>query len=317
MPLEPLAQQILGVEQQAADEHVFLVGRPPLSEYLGYIATHALEGQRLDRRALMDQWRLANDHIQELEQSEAGIADGVATESLTGPTAARAASLLAEPSVANAYSVVPSEIGMVELDRLVVFQKHINLAYVGELARLLPEGATGEQVFDFALPSDGRYDPPVQAGPIGQNAIGVTSPSMDLRALDVRLIDPRSIVGLGVPGRPAAIVALVVGYGSNLLSAIRVEGRLVLHNGSHRAYALRAAGHTHAPCLVQNVSRREELELVSPEVEQRPGLYLDEPRPPLLKDYFNDRLRLTVHVPRSRKQIQVAVNYQPVEVPGA
>ena len=25
----------------------------------------------------------------------------------------------------------------------------------------------------------------------------------------------------------------------------------MIHNGSHRAYALRAAGHTHAPCLIR------------------------------------------------------------------
>ena len=159
MPLQPLAQHTLGIQPQVADEHVFLVGRPPLSEYLGYIATHALEGQTLDRRALMDQWRLANDHIRELEQSESGIADGVAIEPLTEPLVARAASLLIDPCVANTYSVVPCEIAMVELDRLVVFQKQINLAYVGELSQQLPEGATDAQLFDFALPSDGHTTP--------------------------------------------------------------------------------------------------------------------------------------------------------------
>ena len=49
--------------------------------------------------------------------------------------------LLADPSVANIYWAVPGEIGIVELDRLVVFQKHVNLAYVDDLTRRLPEDA--------------------------------------------------------------------------------------------------------------------------------------------------------------------------------
>ena len=315
MPLQPLANHIFGA--QTADEHAYLVGRPPVTDYLGYIATHTLEGQALDRRVLMDRWRMANDHIRELERTEAGVADEVPSEPLTELLATHAAAVLADPSVANTYSVVPCEIAMVELDRLVVFQKHVNLAYVQDLARRLPENAADQQVFDFALPSDGRYDAPVQAGPVGQNAFGFTSPSTDLRVLDLRMIDPRAVAALGSGGRPAAVLALVVGYGSNLLSAVRTEGRLVLHNGSHRAYALRAAGHTHAPCLIQNVSRRDELELVSPEIQQRIGLYLEDPRPPLLKDYFDERLRLIVHVPRSRRQVQVGINHQVLEVPDA
>jgi hypothetical protein len=317
MPLQPLAHHILGVQSQAADQHVFLVGRPPVGEYLGYIATHTLEGQTQDRGSLMHQWRLANDHIRELEQTEAGIADDARTEPLTEPLQARAAALRDDPAVANTYSSVPFDIAMVELDRLVVFQKHINLAYVEELQQQLPVHLSAEAIFDFALPSDGRNGPPIQAGPIGQNAFGFTSPSSDLRVLDLQVVDPRAVAGLSVGGRPAAILALIVGYGANLLSAVRAEGRLVLHNGSHRAHALRAAGHTHAPCLVQNVSRREELEVVSPEIQQRPELYLEAQRPPILKDYFDERLRLVVHVPRSRQQVQAVVNSQRLEVPDA
>jgi hypothetical protein len=67
------------------------------------------------------------------------------------------------------------------------------------------------------------------------------------------------------------------------------------------ATARTAAGHTHVPCLIQNVSRREELELVAPEIQQHIDLHLEAPRPPLLKDYFDDRLHLSLHVPRSRK----------------
>jgi hypothetical protein len=57
---------------------------------------------------------------------------------------------------------------MIEPDRLVVFQKHIKLAYVRDLSELLPTRPSEEEIFDFALRSEGRDDRPIQVGPIGQ-----------------------------------------------------------------------------------------------------------------------------------------------------
>jgi hypothetical protein len=74
--MAPIAVQQAGAPAPAsADEHVFLIGRPPLSEYLGYIETQTLEGQTAARAAWADRWRAANDHIHQLEQDEAGWAD--------------------------------------------------------------------------------------------------------------------------------------------------------------------------------------------------------------------------------------------------
>ena len=86
--------------------------------------------------------------------------------------------------------------------------------------------------------------------------------------LDATLLEPGQVTGLDAVGVPSKLVVLSVGYGSNYLSAISVGGRLVLHNGSHRAYALRAAGQTHAPCLVQHVSRHEELRAIVDEAHR-------------------------------------------------
>ena len=91
MPLHSQDQQVLGVQAPAADEHVFLVGRPPIAEYLAYLESRTLEGKTIGRGPLMEQWRAANDHIRELEQTEAGIADNVPMQPLTGSLADRAA----------------------------------------------------------------------------------------------------------------------------------------------------------------------------------------------------------------------------------
>jgi hypothetical protein len=108
----------------------------------------------------------------------------------------------------------------------------------------------------------------------------------------------------------------VVGYGSNFLNAWHIENRLVLSNGSHRAFALREHGITHLPCLVQKVTRREELELVGTDVvSAHPERYLTNPRPPMLKDYFDPKLRKILNVARKHRLITLSFGVDTSEIP--
>jgi hypothetical protein len=110
----------------------------------------------------------------------------------------------------------------------------------------------------------------------------------------------------------------VVGFGSNFLNALHADGRLVLNNGSHRAFALRGLGVTQVPCIVQRVTRREELEVVAnDELARHADVYLRHPRPPVLKDYFDSELRTVVAAPRRWMQISVKWVAEPLAVPAA
>ena len=94
-------------------------------------------GADMDPRALCDEWRAANDHYYELEKREAGIADKA--ECLELPPAMRplADELAARPHFRNTFDCLPTSFGMVELDRLVVSQRHVTLPFVEALqARL-------------------------------------------------------------------------------------------------------------------------------------------------------------------------------------
>ncbi|MFZ0217041.1 MAG: hypothetical protein WAM30_14010 [Candidatus Dormiibacterota bacterium] len=89
---------------------------------------------------------------------------------------------------------------MVELDRLVVFQREINLNFARELGGILGESPSSEDVFRFALPIDRRYDPVPRVGPIAhapQGPMGwaMLSPSTDYRILQSSLLDPPKSVG--------------------------------------------------------------------------------------------------------------------------
>ena len=197
---------------------------------------------------------------------------------------------------------------------------HINLSFADELIGELGESPSPARVFEFALPYEKRRDPPVQAAQIGEAAWTFRSVSNDFRILNAELLAPDQVSGLRPAGVPSMFVALRLGYGSNYLSAISAEGRLVLHNGTHRAYALRAAGQTHVPCLVQHVSRHEELRAIVGDGHPltAPGdTILTTSRPPLFKDYFDEELRMDVTVPPWVRQVQVAFTLNVTDQPAS
>ncbi len=260
------------------DRHVFLAGRPPLGEYLGFLKALAVNGQDADVRLLSDEWRAANDRIHQLEEEEASIADNPEIGALAPELDQFRAKVMADPIFQRSFSIVPTSIGIVELDRLVVFQKHINLDYVLRLRDSLGAAPSPEDVFRFCLPFD-HPQPPVKRLPIG-NAYVFMSPSTDLRVHEAVLLDWRQVSGYPPQGPVSGVAGVVVGFGSNFLNTISSERRLVLNNGSHRAYALREMGITHVPAIIQHVTRREELEVMAASLQPNPDIYLKAVRPP-------------------------------------
>lgn len=301
--------------QQLVDEHVFLVGRPPLGEFIGFVSSLALEEQAADQRALADEWRKANDQIMRLENQEAGWADNPEILDLPSSFDSLREQVYRDPIYKRSFSIVPTSIGMVELDRLVVFQKHINLEYVRLLQNKLGQEPPNETIFCTCLPFDHPL-PPIQNLMISNNAYVFVSPSTDLRVLEPVLFEQGQIINYQPSGPISGVVGIVVGFGSNFLNAIAAEGRLVLNNGSHRAFALRDLGIKTVPCIIQHVSRREELDVIgSKEIRQNKDFYLRAPRPPLLKDYFNPKLRKIFLVPRRNKQVKVSFGVEQINIP--
>jgi ParB-like nuclease domain len=137
-----------------------------------------------------------------------------------------------------------------------------------------------------------------------------------MRALESVLLRPEQVMDHPSLGPVVGFVGVVVGFGSNYLNAIASDGRLVLNNGHHRAYALRQLGVTHVPCVVQKVTTRQELAVVGAGALLRnPEAYLTAPRPPVLKDYFDPRLSRTVRLVPTKKHVQVSFTIEEKELP--
>jgi len=286
-----------------------------MSEFVGYVTTQSEAGHMADLAALATQWRTANDHIHQLEKSEAGLADGLAAQPIDASLVHLQDAILADPFFQRSFAMIPASLGVVELDRLVVFQKQINLTYARTLEEALGTAPTPEALFHFCLPAD-HAQPPVRLGRTTGNQFVFYSPSTDFRFQDAVLLQADQVAGHRFQGPVSAVVGLVVGYGPNFLTVVEAEGRLILNNGSHRAYALRSAGVTHAPCVLQHLSRREELEFVgNQDLQAKPDLFLGAPRPPLLKDYFDPELRSLLRVRRRSRQVKITFGLEVLDVP--
>ena len=149
---------------------------------------------------------------------------------------------------------------------------------------------------------------------IAGNAYTFLSPSNDLRVLETVLLQPQQVAAPS-NGNPVAHLVISLGFGTNLLNVLAIENRLVLNNGSHRAYFLRELGIKVVSCVIQHVSRRDELELVGGELQQYPDRYLKGARPPLLKDYFDAKLRKVVAVAKKNRSVGVQFGYEQIDVP--
>lgn len=181
---------------------------------------------------------------------------------------------------------------MVELDRLVLFQTHITQQGIDRLQARLGSTPDPAALFRFCQPLT-EPDIPVKIRRVGAERYVFTCESTDFRPHDPVLLRPDQVRDHETFGPISGVVGLVIGFGSNFFTGVRQgeDGRVVLRNGYHRAYAMRALGITHAPCVIQTVTSHDELgAVVGGKIAQDPDFYFASARPPLLKDLFDPKI---------------------------
>jgi len=295
-------------------EEIVLLGQPSLQQHLDFIRDIVVGGEHADLRAAYDEWRRANDVYHELEESEAGIADRAECLDLDPALEPLAEEVRADPQFRRAFDTLPTRIAMVELDRLIIFQTQVTRQFIeGIQARLGPR-PDPRSLFRLCLPV-GRREAPLEVRRTGSRRYTFSSESTDLRFHEAALLQPGQVSSHDSFGPIGGIVGLVVGFGSNMLNVVRSDSRMVLHNGYHRACALRAMGITHAPCIVQIVTRRAELAVAAAQkVNDDAAFYFKAARPPLLKDFFDPRISKILPVRRMRKVVEVSFETRAFDV---
>jgi len=299
----------------AEDENLYLIGRPTLKQFVRYVRSHAVNPP--GSGTLAEEWQAANDVVRTLEKDEAGCADNpqIIKIEITPKYELLLTEFLKDPLVRHNFNTVPTEVAMVELDRLVVYQKHIDLTFVRQLEKKLGPAPSDEEIFRTCLPYD-HPQPPVKWSRVDGDSFVFVSPSNDLRFLGTMPLQASHVKDYPPPGNLVGVVGIAVGFGSNFLNAVAAENRIILNNGSHRAYALREMGFTHAPCIIQHVASREQLSIVaSSDIRHGADYFLKHPRPSMLKDYFNPKLRKVMTVRRRIHQVTVKFEVDEIAVP--
>jgi hypothetical protein len=304
-----IAQEEVAAQPPALDEMLYLTGRPSLRRFVGFVQGNAAEAH--DKGALVDEWHAAREVVRKIKKEEPGAADRPSIVKLGPEYEPLLIELLRDPIIQASFNRVPTQVAMVELDQMVVYQKHIDVSHARRIEAKLGGIPDRDLLFRTCLPFD-HPRPPVQWSRQDSNTFTFVSPSRDMRFLEAMQLGPENLRDYPVSGDMVGIIGLGVGFGSNFLNAIYAEGRLILNNASHRAFALRRMGVTHVPCIVQHVPSRDALSLVAcRDVRDEPDRFLQEPRPPMLKDYLNPEI---TKVFTARRQIrQVTVRFEVTE----
>ncbi len=192
---------------EAADnpnsEMLWLLGQPHLSDYLDFVKHKVVGGADMDPRALTDEWRAANDHYYDLEESEAGIADEAECLPLHPALGPLVEELEADPFYRQSFDNLPVSVAMVELDRLIVYQSYIANLFSDARARALGPAPDPETLFRFCLPLD-RGLPPVRMQRLASDRYLFSSPSTDLRAHEPALLRRDELANISSYGRSLA-----------------------------------------------------------------------------------------------------------------
>ncbi len=295
--------QALGPEQE-----MWLLGQAPLRKYLDFVEDVGYGSKAANRTPLVQEWSAAAAWYEELAEREAGIADHLDCTTLPPDLMPLADDILSSDRFTRTFDHLPARLAMVKLAHLVVCQNHVTRSFVDRLKQGLGPHPEPAALFHFCLPPQDSHAP-VHIRELGSRRYEFRSDSTDFRFHEPVLLKPEQLADYASFGSVAAALGLVVGYSSNFLNAVCDDdsGRLLLHNGYHRACALLELGVTHAPCVVQTVTSRDELDLVAkPIVANDPGYFFNAPRPPLLKDFADPRLRKILQTRKVSRVIEIA-----------
>ncbi len=280
---------------------LYMYGAVTQIELKSFLDIYSVDSDQ-QKREIKASWPAAAEHFEELRRAETGVSEAIVTRPLS-PEDVRVENLRSDPLFVDTFSNYPYSFEEVEVDKLVACQRTVHLEYIDHL--ISEYERRGRDLIDYCL-IPWQDTTPVNVGRTAQNAFTASSDNPGLRFLGAyEQRYRRELLQAQTPGgQPVQMIVLVLGYGSSTVSVYRIRKRIILLNGFHRLYALRQLGVTHVPAVVQQITNPE-LEL-PPQIVELPRDYLVEnPRPALLKDFFDKQLTCETTQRSFLKAVQV------------
>jgi hypothetical protein len=261
------------------------------------------EVQRLD--AITQAWAAASARMTQFAQAEPGEPDAVSIVDPPAELHTRLAEISSDRLFRASFSALPTSFRFVEIDKLVAPQRDVNLDYVEDLRARIP-GNTPQQLLEFCVGP--RSTPPEwKILQTAQNQLVVTSKSLDLRFLGGyrKELSEQDIAVAHGGGQPVEVISLLIGYGAAPINVFQVGTRLILGNGFHRVVAMRAEGITRIPVVVQHVAQPE-IEFPDQYLGLTRAYLVEDPRPVMIKDFFDDALTIELRLAPRRKTLKIS-----------
>jgi hypothetical protein len=145
-----LANDFSAVKASELSETVWLLGQPSPERYLNFVRDQTMDSQHAKRMDLVNAWRDANDYYYDLEQSEAGLADIIDTRPIDSKLQPVIDEIAANQRFQHTFDTLPAKFEMVELDKLIVSQLHVDITHGVWLTAKIWADADGAALLLFA-----------------------------------------------------------------------------------------------------------------------------------------------------------------------
>jgi hypothetical protein len=273
-------------------------------ELVAFVRNTCTEDEIKNLNVTYQAWNEAREQFQLIQDEEKGIADNCEIKDIDSHLID---AIMNHRMIKNSYGNEDYELKMVNLDQVVIEQRELILNYTNRLENEISFPPNEKQLLKFCLTPEKRVARP-KAKKGDSSTYYFSSPSKEFRFLGGHLKEEVTIDDIektGIGGLPTHAVILFLGYPSFCMSGYKVGGRVIMNNGTHRAYTLASNGVKKVPMLLINRTRSD-----FPEKLQ--GLKKDylllNPRPIMLKDYLNNSLTRQFKQKETRMIVKVNWN---------
>jgi len=134
-----------------AETTLFPYGVSTQAEVISMIRSECVEEDVKDLGTILSEWREASSHFQQLVKTEVGVAESVRTEQISEVHKGQVESITSDYLFQQSFSMLPIELKLVEIGKLVAAQRFVNLDYVEKLKSDLPEKPEMKDLIGFCL----------------------------------------------------------------------------------------------------------------------------------------------------------------------
>ncbi len=287
-------------------DQLFLFAHCSLSELHQHVRLHCEETEIARLPELTASWKQIQPILQELHQH-----DVVGNTALLKPLDGVDDKL--RVTITKTFPHFATSVHWVDIDTLIAPQRNLDLDYIENLKKDWPKQPTEAALVNICF-GPGK-EVPIR---VAENATGqyvFSSANKDLRFLGTHVRRLQSHEEWPTTGLAHLAVTSLIGFGSPLISILKVNNRLILHNGFHRVYALRTMGVRAVPVVVQHIQWPQR-ELPTQILGISRDFLLQSARPALMKDFFDLRLSCRLRGKSKIKtiQTQITVNQQDIAI---